>query len=85
MAAKMRIRDIEAWGDSGWAWQQRTAFDEEWQDFRTNGEGDGLWALKENGYDWNQIEGTCQYWLPANESAARGRIRRFWIKTRIDW
>lgn len=59
--------------------------------YRTSSDGDGLWHLQPSGvisvdedgkqsavWEYRQIEGTCQFSLPADRKRAYSAIRRAW-------
>ena len=53
---------VRVWG--GWKWEQ------DGREYRTNGEGEGLWRWMGNSAEWKQVRGTCEFGLPENKAKA---------------
>ena len=83
---KVSIKNLQQYGSRGWQW--KVAVTEPWDDepveaeYRTNVAGDGLWRCGtyqgecSDNYQDKQIQGTCQFSLPAKERAARSKLYR---------
>jgi hypothetical protein len=75
------IETLERYGSRGWEWTVRWrdynfesgSWDVRRAEYRTSHDGDGLWLSLPSG-EWKQLQGTCQYSLPASEKAARKAI-----------
>jgi hypothetical protein len=66
---------MERYGKRGWKFDANDALGVR-RTYRTNSDGDGLWVLQSNGYEWKQVSGTGQYQLPEDEAAARAQIEQ---------
>ena len=67
--------NMQRYGDAGWKFRAEDALGT-LRDYRTNRDGEGLWVLQENGWEWKQVSGTSQYRLPSSEEEARAQIER---------
>ena len=88
---KVSIR-LERHGQKGWEFlvTRRDVLTGETEkgQFRTDGEGHGLWAWRKSShqwypdgrpfYEWRQIRGTCQFSLDSDRKRARRAIRYRW-------
>lgn len=84
---KLSIR-LERCGDHGWEFS--VTDDDGTSRFRTNPQGDGLWEYRaQPGASWmdgspvmeyQQITGTCQFWLPPERKRAYDKIRYEWSR-----
>lgn len=76
--AKVSIKNLERYGDSGWEWTEvvENGFTDDTTrvNCHTNRAGKGLW------YDDRQVLGTCQFSLPRDRQAAYSKIRREALK-----
>ena len=73
-------------GNNGWEFS--ITQNGETRQYRTNEQGRGLWELlprpgaySDNDTEYRQIEGTAQFELPRNRSAAYAKIRRHFVET----
>ena len=60
---------VHLWG--GWEWWAVDG-----HNYRTNGEGQGLWMWIESRQDWQQTSGTMQFWLPPDREKALRKLAR---------
>jgi len=76
----IKISNLVKYRDNGWEWNITTVepYSEETEasNYRTNGEGDGLWIWNESNNEYRQILGHCQFSLPTDRAAAYAKIRR---------
>jgi len=63
----------------GWRWAVEPD-DGPQRHYRTNREGEGLWAWSHSRSEWQQTLGTCQFSLPSNRKNAHARIMRRFVQ-----
>lgn len=64
--------DMQRWRENGWTWTHNGL------DYRTNGEGDGLWYWDDRTGGWKQTWGTCQFGLPSERYKALRVLKQYY-------
>lgn len=71
MAINFKKISLHKYGYCGWQFIINGV-----DEYRTNGQGEGLWEWCDGEASWKQQRGTCRFSLPKNRKSAYSKIYR---------